>query len=96
MKHIPFAALPAEERQALAEAVLRSGMALRHVCVSKMEPTSADEAGGVATVTGAGWFRSYSAGPGWIGLLERDLLALHPSPTSADAQSGLQKTGDKG
>jgi hypothetical protein len=85
MKHIPFAALPAAERQALAEAVVRSGVALRQVCVSRTEPTSADEAQGVATVTGAGWFRSYAAEAGWIALLERDLLALRP------AQSGLPR-----
>jgi hypothetical protein len=86
MKHIPFAALPAAERQALADALVRSGVALRHVCVSRTEPTSADEAEGVATVTGAGWFRSYAADAGWVALLERDLLALRPS---GPAQSGL-------
>ena len=86
MKHIPFAALPTAERQALADALLRSGVALRHVCVSRTEPTSADESGGVATVTGAGWIRSYTADAGWIALLERDLLALQPA---SPAQSGL-------
>jgi hypothetical protein len=92
MKHIPFAALPAAERQALADALLRSGVALRHVCVSRTEATSADEAGGVATVTGAGWIRSYHADAGWIALLERDLLALRPAAT---AQSALpNQTGD--
>lgn len=92
MKHIPFAALPAAERQALADALLRSGVPLRHVCVSRTEPTAADEAGGVATVTGAGWIRSYAADSGWIALLERDLGARRPA---APAQSGLQnKQGD--
>ena len=86
MKHIPFAALPAAERQALADALLRSGVPLRHICVSCTEPTSADEAQGVATVTGAGWIRSYAAEAGWITQLERDLLALRPA---APAQSGL-------
>jgi len=76
MKHIPFAALPAAERQALAELLLRNGMALQHVCISKMVPSSPDEAQGVATVTGAGWFRSYTADAGWLAVLERDLLAL--------------------
>lgn len=79
MKHVPFAALPRAERQALADVLLRTGMARQNVCVSKMEPTSADEDQGVATVTGAGWFRTYSADSGWIALLERDLLALRPS-----------------
>jgi hypothetical protein len=93
MKHIPFAAMPAAERQALADVLVRSGMALQHVCVSRLEPTSADEAQGLATVTGAGWFRSYAGGPGWIALLERDLLA----PRRGDpAQSALQNDpGDK-
>ena len=92
MKHIPFAALPADERQALAEALLRSGVALRHVCVSRTEPSAADEAQGVATVTGAGWIRSYAADPGWVALLERDLHALRGA---APAQSGLpNKPGD--
>jgi hypothetical protein len=96
MKHIPFAALPAAERQALADALLRSGQELKSVCVSKMEPTAADEAQGIATVTGAGWFRSYAAGPGWIGLLERDLLALRPHGAPPAAQSALQNPGDPG
>ncbi|GAB3668629.1 hypothetical protein GCM10028813_52080 [Ramlibacter alkalitolerans] len=92
MKHIPFAALPVADRQALAEALRRSGVPLRHVCISCTEPTSADEAQGVATVTGAGWIRSYAAEAGWIGQLEHDLLALRPA---APAQSGLpDKQGD--
>ena len=93
MKHIPFAAMPAAERQALAEAFVRTGVAVRNVCVSRLEPTSADEAQGVATVTGAGWMRSYAAHAGWIALLERDLHGLRPD---APAQSALpSKTGDK-
>jgi len=93
MKHIPFAALPPAERQALADALLRTGVPLRHVCVSRTEPTSADEAEGVATVTGAGWIRSYAAEAGWITLLERDLLALRPA---VPAQSGLpSRQGNK-
>lgn len=91
MKHIPFAALPAAERKAVAEAFVRSGVALQHVCVSRMEPTSADETQGVATVTGAGWFRSYAADPGWIALLERDLLALRPA---SPAQSPVREEKD--
>jgi hypothetical protein len=92
MKHIPFAALPAAEREALADALLRSGVPLRHVCVSRTEPGFADDAQGVATVTGAGWIRSYAAESGWIARLERDLLALRPG---APAQSGLAtKQGD--
>jgi hypothetical protein len=92
MKHIPFAALPIAERQALADALLRSGLPLRHVCVSRLEPSSADEVQGIATVTGAGWCRSYTVDADWIALLERDLLALRP-PTPA--QSGLpNKPGD--
>ena len=79
MKHVPFAALSPAERQALADVLLRTGMARQHVCVSKLEPTAADEAQGVATVTGAGWYRSYAADSGWIALLERDLLALRPT-----------------
>jgi hypothetical protein len=80
MKHVPFAALSPAERQALADVLLRTGMARQHVCVSKLEPSSADEEQGVATVTGAGWYRSYAADSGWIDLLERDLLALRPAP----------------
>ena len=89
MKYIPFAALPPAEREALADALLRSGVPLRPVGVSRTEPSSAEEAHGVATVTGAGWIRSYAADPGWVALLERDLLALRPA---APAQSGYPNT----
>lgn len=95
MKHIPFAALPPAERQALADVLLRTGMARQNVCVSKLEPTSADEERGIATVTGAGWYRTYAADSGWIALLERDLLALRPSHDAKAPQSGLHdKPGD--
>ena len=61
-----------------------------------MEATSADEAAAVATVTGAGWFRSYAVGPGWISLLERDLIALHAPRGPAAAPAGLRNEGDQG
>ena len=89
MKHVPFAALTAAERQALADVLLRSGLPLHHVCVSRTEPGAADGVQGTTMITGAGWSRSYAAAPGWMAQLERDLLALHPS-----AQSGHQKPGD--
>jgi hypothetical protein len=93
MKHIPFAALPPAEREALAQAFVRSGVALQHVCVSRSEPGSGDEAEGIATVTGTGWSRSYAAEAGWIARLESDLLALR---AAAPAQSRLpNRTGDK-
>ena len=92
MEHIPFAALPAVERQALAEALLRSGVALRYVCVSRTVPGATGEEQGVATVSGAGWIRSYATDPGWLALLERDLHAL---AAAAPAQSGLpNRQGD--
>jgi hypothetical protein len=81
MTHIPFAALPLAEREALAEVLLRAGVSLRHVCISRMEPSAADGQEGMTTVTGAGWFRSYAATAGWIALLEQDLIALRPAPT---------------
>ena len=77
MKHIPFAALPLDERTALLEALQRAGMAGRQVCISKLEPAAEGESlPGMALVSAPGWIRSYESGAGWIGELERDLGAL--------------------
>ena len=79
MKHIPFAALPLDERTALLAALQRTGVAARQVCISKLEPGSGAEGDmvpGMALVSAPGWIRSYESGAGWIGELERDLDAL--------------------
>ena len=80
MKHIPFAAFPADDRVAVAEAVRRSGMAARHVCVSQLELPEAAVDGGelprVTLVTACGWVGRYAAGAGWFRSLEQDLGAL--------------------
>lgn len=79
MKHIPFSALPLDERIALLAALQRTGVAARQVCISKLEPGSAAEGDtqpGIAMVSAPGWIRSYESGAGWIGELERDLGAL--------------------
>jgi hypothetical protein len=91
MKHIPFAALPTAERQAVVDALLRTGVPLRQVCVSRSDPAlPGDEDTPFVTVSAGGWFRSYQASTGWTAQLERDLIALLPQ----DAQSGLQEQGD--
>ncbi|MBE7369622.1 hypothetical protein [Ramlibacter pallidus] len=80
MKHIPFAAFPPGDRLAVAEAVRRSGMAARHVCVSQLElPEAAldgDDLPRITLVTARGWVGSYAAGSGWFRSLEQDLGAL--------------------
>jgi hypothetical protein len=75
MKHTPFASFPLAERLALAEAVRRSGIAARKICVSLLEcpEAAADGRAAVTLVTAPGWVRSYESGAGWIGRLERDL-----------------------
>ncbi|HVE53877.1 MAG TPA: hypothetical protein VNB23_10900, partial [Ramlibacter sp.] len=82
MKHIPFAAFPAADRIAVAEAVRRSGMAARHVCVSQVELPEAGEGGddlpGFTLVTACGWVGSYATGAGWFLRLEQDLGGLNP------------------
>ena len=80
MKHIPFAALPLDERTAVLAALQRIGMAARTVCISKLEPGAPGEGDtlpGLAMVSAPGWFGTYESGAGWIGELERDLGALH-------------------
>jgi hypothetical protein len=73
MKHIPFAALPLDERTALLAALQRTGVAARQVCISKLEAAEGDTLPGMALVSAPGWIRSYESGAGWIGELERDL-----------------------
>jgi len=79
MKHIPFAALPLDERTALLAALQRSGLAARQVCISKLEPGAPGEGNplpAITMVSAPGWIRAYESGAGWIGELERDLGAL--------------------
>jgi hypothetical protein len=86
MKHIPFADLPAAERQAVTDVLHRCGMPLRQVCVSKLEaPAAGEEGSSVATVTAGAWCRSYEAHAGWVAQLERDLVAWRASPRGAPA-----------
>lgn len=72
MNPIPFADLPAAERQAVLDVLQRCGVPLRQVCVSRTEPAPEQECC-VATVSAGGWTRSYPAHAGWIAELERDL-----------------------
>lgn len=79
MKHTPFAAFPLAERIALAEAVGRSGIAARKICVSLLVcPEAAVEgrAERLTLVTAPGWMRSYESGVGWLVQLEQDLDSL--------------------
>ena len=78
MNHIPFAAFPMAERDAVADAVRRSGVAARQVCVSQLQlPEAADDGRVpcVTMVTAPGWYRSYVSGAGWILHLEQDLVS---------------------
>jgi hypothetical protein len=78
MNHIPFAALPLAERTAVLNALERCGVAPRQVCVSRLEPVATidGEAMPCLMVTAPGWIRTYGAGAGWVGELERDLGTL--------------------
>lgn len=76
MKHIPFAALPLDERTAVVAALQRCGLAPRQVCVTRLEPgTGADDEAlpGVTLVSAPGWFRAYDSAEGWVVQLEYDL-----------------------
>jgi len=81
MNHIPFAALPPDERTALLAALQRAGVAPRQVCISRLEPAAAgdgdgDGMPGLTMVSAPGWTRAYESGAGWIVELERDLGSL--------------------
>jgi len=75
MKHIPFSALPLDERTAVLAALERSGVAPRIVCVSRLE-SEGESLPDMALVSAPGWCRAYEGGAGWIGELERDLGSL--------------------
>lgn len=75
MKHIPFPALPLDERTAVLAALRRSGVAPRVVCLSKLQPAGQAQPE-VAVVSAPGWFRAYDSGTGWVSQLERDLGSL--------------------
>ena len=75
MKHIPFAALPLDERTAVLAALERSGVEPRIVCVSRLE-SDGESLPGMALVSAPGWCRAYESGAGWIVELERDLGSL--------------------
>ena len=75
MKHIPFSALPLDERTAVLAALERSGVAPRIVCVSRLE-SEGESLPDMALVSAPGWCRAYDGGTGWIGQLERDLGSL--------------------
>ena len=76
MKHIPFAAFPLQERVALMAALQRSGVALRHLCASRIEPAAEAEGfPAFAAVSAPGWSRAYAGGD-WIARLEDDLGML--------------------
>lgn len=75
MKHIPFAALPLDERTAVLTALERSGVEPRIVCVSRLE-SEGESLPGMALVSAPGWCRAYESGAGWIVQLERDLGSL--------------------
>jgi hypothetical protein len=89
MKHTPFAALPAAERQALIEVLSGSGIATRDVCVSKLELFSVwadDPICCLATVTGRGWAATYDARRSWIAQLKQDLDCGMPRERRLPAQ----------
>lgn len=75
MKHIPFSALPLDERTAVLAALERSGVAPRIVCVSRLE-SEGEALPDLALVSAPGWCRAYEGGAGWIVQLERDLGSL--------------------
>jgi hypothetical protein len=75
MKHIPFAALPLDERIAVLAALQRSGVEPRIVCVSRLE-SEGESLPALALVSAPGWCRAYEGGEGWVGQLERDLGSL--------------------
>lgn len=75
MKHIPFSALPLDERTAVLAALERSGVAPRIVCVSRLE-SEGEALPDLALVSVPGWCRAYEGGAGWIVQLERDLGSL--------------------
>jgi hypothetical protein len=87
MKHIPFAAWPLDERQAVLDALARSGTAPRQVCISRLEPVSSDAATlpTCALVTAPGWVRAYQ-GADWLVDLEHDLAARHPAAAQQPPQ----------
>jgi hypothetical protein len=67
MKHIPFGAMPAAERIAVAAAVGRSGLVGRDVCVSRLELPEAGDGGTlpcVTLVTARGWVGRYDTAAG--------------------------------
>lgn len=76
MNHIPFAAFPRADRLAVADAVRRSGVAARQVCVSQLQLPEAGDGGRgscVTMVTAPGWYGSYAGQAGWLLSLEHDL-----------------------
>jgi hypothetical protein len=87
MKHIPFAAWPLDERQAVLDALARSGTAPRQVCISRLEPATSDATAlpVCALVTAPGWVRAYD-GADWLLRLEQDLAARHPITVQATPQ----------
>ena len=82
MKNIPFGAFPKADRIAVAEAVRRSGMGARQVCVSQLQLPELADAGvapSVTLVSAGGWWGSYTAaGTAWLQQLESDLGRLRP------------------
>jgi len=89
MKLIPFAQFPPHERDALHAALARLGIALHHVCVSRMEPVPGVDdptLPSVALVSAPGWSHAYE-GPDWVARMELDLSRLAvaaPPPDRAD------------
>jgi hypothetical protein len=91
MKHIPFADFPRDERAALLAALQRTGVAARHVCVSRVEPSADSDDGllAMAMISAPRWLRVYETGEGWIALLEQDLRAAQT--TQCGFQNGWRQ-----